>query len=102
MLTAHLEHSNLIFEHQYGFLRGKSTEHALLHITNKIGQALNENKFCVGVFLDLKKAFDVVPHNILLKKLEKLGITGTALAWFNSYLSNRSQRVDMSGCSAGL
>jgi methylaspartate ammonia-lyase len=79
------------------FLKGKSTEHALLHITNKIGQALNENKYCVGVFLDLKKAFDVVPHSILLKKLEKLGITGTALAWFESYLSNRTQKVDING-----
>ncbi len=51
----------------------------------------------MGVFLDLKKAFDVVPHSILLKKLEKLGITGTALAWFESYLSNRTQKVDING-----
>jgi hypothetical protein len=49
----------------------------------------------VGIFLDLKKAFDVVPHSILLKKLEKLGITGTALAWFKGYLSNRTQKVDI-------
>jgi hypothetical protein len=70
------------------FLKGKSTEHALLYILNKIVHALNENKYCVGVFLDLKKAFDVVPHDILLKKLEQLGITGTALSWFTSYLSN--------------
>jgi hypothetical protein len=96
-LTQHLEQNNLIYEHQYGFLKGKSTEHALLHITNRIGQALNENKYCVGIFLDLKKAFDVVPHNILLKKLEKLGITGTALAWFKSYHSNRTQKVDING-----
>ncbi len=54
-LTQHLEQNNLIYEHQYGFLKGKSTEHALLHITNRIGQALNENKYCVGIFLDLKK-----------------------------------------------
>jgi hypothetical protein len=51
----------------------------------------------VGIFLDLKKAFDVVPQNILLKKLKKLGITGTALAWFQSYLSNRTQKVDIYG-----
>jgi hypothetical protein len=57
----------------------------------------NENKYCVGIFLDLKKAFDVIPHSILLKKLEKLGITGTALAWFESYLSNRTQKVDING-----
>ncbi len=93
-LTNHLQQNNLIYEHQYGFLKGKSTEHALIHITNKIGQALNENKYCVGIFLDLKKAFDVVPHSI---KLEKLGITGTALAWFESYLSNRTQKVDING-----
>ncbi len=93
--TQHLEQNNLIYEQQYGFLKGKSTEHALLHITNRIGQALNENKYCVGIFLDLKKAFNVVPHNILLKKLEKVGITGTALAWFKSYLLNRTQKVDI-------
>ena len=96
-LVNHLEQNKLIYNHQYGFLKGRSTEHALIHITNKIGQALNENKYCVGVFLDLKKAFDVVPHNILLKKLEKMGITGTALAWFNSYLSNRTQKVEING-----
>ncbi len=51
----------------------------------------------MGIFLDLKKAFNIVPHNILLKKLEKLGITGTALAWFKSYLSNRTQKIDING-----
>jgi hypothetical protein len=51
----------------------------------------------VGVFLDLKKVFDVVPHNILLKKLEKLGIRGVALRWFSSYLEGRSQRIEIDG-----
>lgn len=85
-LTLHLERNNLIYKHQYGFQRGKSTEHALLHIINTAATALNENKYCIGIFLDLKKAFDTVPHDILLKKLEKLGITNTALLWFTRYL----------------
>ena len=96
-LVNHLEINKLLYQHQYGFLKGKSTEHALLQILNQIGTALNNNKYCLGVFLDLKKAFDTVPHDILLKKLVKLGITGTTLNWFKSYLSGRTQKVDING-----
>ena len=96
-LVNHLEINNLLYKHQYGFMRGKSTEHNLLHVTNTIGKALNEGKFCIGLFLDLRKAFDVCSHEILLMKLEKLGVTGTALKWFKSYLKNRSQKVDING-----
>jgi hypothetical protein len=46
------------------------------------------------VFFDLKKAFDVCSHDILLMKLSKMGVTGAALEWFKSYLSERSQLVD--------
>jgi hypothetical protein len=53
--------------------------------------------YCVGVFLDLQKAFDVCSHEILLKKLQKMGIVGTTLAWFTSYLQGRSQCVDTGG-----
>jgi len=51
----------------------------------------------VGFFFDLKKAFDVCSHEILLMKLERMGIRGTALEWFRSYLSNRTQFVDING-----
>jgi hypothetical protein len=51
----------------------------------------------VGIFLDLKKAFDTVPHRILVKKLEKLGIRGIALRWFTNCLNGRSQRVEIDG-----
>jgi hypothetical protein len=53
--------------------------------------------FCNGVFLDLRKAFDVCSHQILLAKLEKMGVTDTALNWFKNYLSGRSQIVDING-----
>jgi hypothetical protein len=65
-LVHHLESNNLLYTHQYGFLPKKSTEHNLLHLTNFVAEALNEGSFAIGVFLDLKKAFDVCSHDILL------------------------------------
>ena len=94
-LINHLQLNNLLNKHQYGFQRGRSTEHNLLHVVNFITNALNNGNYCIGIFLDLKKAFDVCSHSILLKKLKKFGIEGTALNWFSSYLSNRKQKVDI-------
>jgi hypothetical protein len=78
-LVNHLDRNNIIYQHQYGFQRNKSTEHSLIHSLNFISNALNDNKYCIGVFFDLKKAFDVCSHEILLMKLSKMGINGTAL-----------------------
>ena len=96
-MVNHLDRNNLIYEHQYGFQRNKSTEHSIIHALNYIGQSLNDNKYCIGVFFDLKKAFDVCSHDVLLMKLDKMGVKGTALNWFRSYLSERSQVVDIKG-----
>ena len=96
-LVNHLEINNLLYDNQYGFLRGRSTLHNITKLTTKISQDLNEKKFVIGIFLDLKKAFDTVSHDILLSKLKKLGITGTPLKWFTSYLSNRSQFTEIGG-----
>jgi Reverse transcriptase (RNA-dependent DNA polymerase) len=63
----HLDLNNLLYEHQYGFQRKKNTEHNLIQVVNYIGKALNEGNWCIGIFLDLKKAFDTVQHDILLK-----------------------------------
>ena len=54
---------------------------------------MDDNKFAVGVFFELQKAFDTVDHNILLKKLDQYGIRWVANSWFKSYLSNRKQFV---------
>ena len=96
-LLHHLTANDLLYTHQYGFLPKKSAEHNLLHIINYVSAALNDGNYCVGVFLDLKKAFDVCSHSILLKKLSKMGINGTTLEWFKNYLSGRLQRVDING-----
>ena len=96
-LLNHLEYNKLLYEHQYGFQRNKSTVHNLTHLINFVSKELNEEKFVIGVFLDLKKAFDVVNHGILLKKLKHLGLNGVVLEWFTSYLDGRSQCVDING-----
>jgi hypothetical protein len=64
-LIDHLLNNDLLYVHQYGFLPNHSTEHNLLQIVNYISKALNDGNFCIGVFLDLKKAFDVCSHEIL-------------------------------------
>ncbi len=96
-LTNHLDLNKLLHKNQFGFQKGKNTEQNLLLVTDFIANALNDGDYCVGVFLDLRKAFDTVPHDILLKKLKHLGVRGTALRWFKSYLENREQRVDIDG-----
>ncbi len=94
---AHLEDNDLIYAHQYGFQHNKSTQHYLLQLTNIINNALNEKKYAIGIFLEIKKAFNVCSHSILLHKLHKLGIRDTALQWFTSYLHGRQQKVDING-----
>jgi hypothetical protein len=96
-LISHLLDNDLLYVHQYGFLPNRSTEHNLLQIINFISKALDEGNYCIGVFLDLKKAFDVCSHEILLKKLQKMGIRGTTYSWFKNYLAGRSQFVDING-----
>ena len=63
---------------------------------------MDNNKFAVGVFVDLQKAFDTVDHNILLNKLDHYGIRGVANNWFKSYLSNRKQFVIINGVNSDL
>ena len=89
-----------LYKNQFGFRPDHSTYMALILCIDKIISAL-ENGDCVfGVFLDFSKAFDTIDHCILLKKLECYGIRGTALKWFESYLSNRYQYVYINGVSS--
>ncbi len=62
--------------------------------------ALNDKNFCIGLFLDLRKAFDVCSHDILLRKLKKYGINGNTHKWFSSYPKDRVQVVDINGSTS--
>ena len=84
-----LEEHNIFYDHQFGFRKQHSTSHAIITLVERVSKAMDTGKCVVGVFLDLKKAFDTVDHSILLKKLETYGIRGITLKWFESYLSYR-------------
>ena len=62
--------------------------------------SIDSGKFGCGIFIDLRKAFDTVNHEILLTKLEHYGIQGNMLHWFKSYLSNPKQYVSINGKSS--
>ena len=92
-LTSFLEKYEILFNHQYGFQKGKSTEHAIIDLHLNIITAIERKEKACAIFLDFAKAFDTVNHEILLKKLEYTGIRDIQLEWFDSYLSNRQQCV---------
>ena len=87
---------------QYGFRSRMSTVHAALELIESISTAIDNKKHCAGVFIDLKKSFDTVNHDLLIKKLFFYGIRGTANAWLNNYLTNRNQYVIADGHSSGV
>ena len=81
-----LESNNSLFDMQYGFRPGRSCEHALLNAQNRLLESLNNRQISVLLLCDFSKAFDMVDHAVLLKKLYHYGIRGTALNWLTSYL----------------
>ena len=82
-----------VSNHQFGFLRKRSTLQQLLILTNTIADSLNRNVQTDVVYLDFRKAFDSVTHNELLYKLWSFGITDSMWSWFRAYLSGRMQCV---------
>ena len=69
--------------------------YAIVRLVDKIFDSFEKEQFTLGVFIDLPKAFDTVDHSILLKKLKLFGVTDKNLAWFQSYLSNRKQYIEI-------
>ncbi len=99
-LIIHLQANNLFYANQSAYRAGHSTETALLKITNDLLNALDNNQVSLLSLLDLSAAFDTVDHSILLNRLHSFGISGCVLAWFGSYLSNRTQTVSINGCKS--
>ncbi len=95
-LYSFLEKNGICEEFQSGFRPYHSTETVLIRVTNDLLLSSDRGYYLISllVLLDLSAAFDTIDHNILLNRLEHfVGISGSALAWFKSYLSDRHQFV---------
>ena len=101
-LMNYLEQHKLIYAHQYGFRPKHSTIHPIIHLLNQIASKNDKvtKNLTLSVFIDLLKVFD--SHNILLSKLDNLGIRGVANAWFESYLSERKQYMEFHNITSPL
>ena len=92
-LTSFLDRYNILYKYQYGFKRGKSTDHAIIDWHTNIIKAIENWEKSCSIFLDFAKAFNMINHDIFLEKLKYYGIHGLPLNWFKSYLSDRYQCV---------
>ena len=101
-LFEYFHKNNLFYGSLYGFRKLHSTELAAMELTDKILVDIDKKNISLTVFMDLSKTFDTMDHDILLNKLQYYGITGTALAWFTSYLKDRKQFVEIDCSQSGV
>ena len=94
-LYCHVKH--LLHNNQHGFLPHKSTASNLVKYVTDLSDVLDKGGEVHSIYTDFKKAFDLVHHDILLYKIEHMGIHGSLLRWCESYLKNRSQLVSVHG-----
>ena len=92
-LVNYINSNTILNERQYGFREKSATAFALIDLMDDLTNAIDNREYTVGVFIDLKKAFDTLDHDILLRKLDHYGVRGLPLQWLRSYLQNRSQFV---------
>ena len=99
-LDTFLEKYIILSENQYGFREKRSTALALMELVEDLTKSLDEKKHTIGVFIDLKKAFDTIDHKILLEKLYHYGLRGRSNDWIKSYLTSRKQYVKLEDCES--
>ena len=96
-LMDHLVQCNHLTSRQYGFRPKCSTEGALHDMCTSLYNEMDNGNLCIGVFLDLSKAFDTIDRQILRVKLHAYGVRDVELDWFNSYFRERQQYVSVGG-----
>ena len=88
-ILAHFNKNNLLHPNQSGFRENHSCHIALTSLVDQWLSSINDNKFCGAVFVDFAKAFDVIDHDLLLRKLVVYGLSQGTLTLLASFLTDR-------------
>ena len=96
-LTFYLDKSRLLCDHQHGFRSRNQTTHVVQNLLNTITENSTQDKVTIATYIDLSKAFDCLQYNQLFVKMKALGFQDRTLNWFKSYLTDRTQCVDLEG-----
>ena len=100
-LVKFLEANEVLSAYQSRFRKGHSTETAVTYLTDQILEHMDNQQMTGSVFIDLKKAFDLVDYNCLLQKLEHYGVRGKSLTWFQNYLGSAHGHF-VCACAKGI
>ena len=98
----YFERTKKLYNLQFGYRHGYSTEGLLLKILDHIAKRRSENKHVLNVYIDLRKAFDTVPYDILFDKLAHYGLSTNTVEWFRSYLSERRMYTKVADSESGM
>lgn len=92
-----LEQHSILADSQHGFRRGRSTTSALSQFSEDMNSSLDQGHQVLALFIDYKKAFDTLDHEVLLQAMDECGIRGPTKCWFQNYLSGRTLQTSISG-----
>ena len=99
-LYPYLESHNILATNQNGFRKQHGTTDTIFKFLSHVIDNMNQKKVTIAIFIDFKKAFDTLDHEILLQKLGKINISANILKWFTAYLTDRSQVTHMNGITS--
>lgn len=95
------DNKEVIVQNQSGFRKHYSCESAIINVCDEWFKCLEDNEVVLVIFLDLKRAFETISRELLISKLEGIGLRNNVLNWFKSYLSNRCQKVKYNNSVTG-